>query len=56
MEEFKSMDYLQQLVNDYGKGEAMTIIETIGYLLMDNGYENARFFLDDLNELVEDEL
>jgi len=56
MNEYESMDYLQQLVNDYGKGDTLTILESISYMLMDNGHVEARMFLDSLSEIVEDEL
>ena len=53
---FKSMDYLKEL-----KGNAIItnedladVLDNIAYILADNGYENAREFLDELSEAVSD--
>ena len=57
MQEFKSMDYLEELVNNHGKKEASTILELVSYLLQDNGHGDARDFIDCLiDEVDNDEL
>ena len=56
MNELKSMDYLQELVNNYGKETTLDFLANIGYLLSDNNCTDGRMFVDNLSEVVEDEL
>ena len=56
MNEYKSMDYLEELVKNYGKDDTLSFLERIGYMLQDNGHGDSRDFLDILSEIVEDEL
>lgn len=55
MQEFKSMDYLEELVNSNGKKDTIDILEKISYLLQDNGHGDARDFLDCLIDIVDND-
>ena len=49
----KSLDYLERLVRLYDEDELLDILESIGYILTDNGETKARYLLMDLEEIVE---
>jgi hypothetical protein len=55
MNDIKSIEYLREIVKDLGKDTAMDILENISYLLWDNGHEEARFFTDELIEIIDEE-
>ena len=50
MSEYKSLDYLQEIIKDNGKESTLDILQNIAYLLCDNGYNEAEFFILDLME------
>lgn len=56
MTSYKSLDYLQEIKNDnlMSNNDLITALENIGYLLSDNGYHDARFFLDDIIDKIEE--
>ena len=56
-EKIYSVDYLAQMRHDacLSKSELLDILDNIGYILTDNGFNNARSFLDDLAALVDDD-
>ena len=56
MEELKSADYLEEIVSNIGRDNAIDVIQNISYLLQDNGYGDARYFTDRLMEIIEEEL
>ena len=50
MSEYNSLDYLQEIVKDNGKESTLDILQNIAYLLCDNGYNEAEYFILDLME------
>lgn len=56
MTEYKSLDYLSEIKNDnfMTNNDLINTLENIAYILMDNGYESARFFIDNIVEKIED--
>ena len=45
MSEYNSLDYLQQIIIDNGKESTLDILQNIAYLLCDNGYNDAEYFI-----------
>ena len=50
MSEYKSLDYLQEIIRDNGKESTLDILQNIAYILCDNGYNEAEYFILDLME------
>ena len=55
MQEYKSMDYLEELVSNHGKKETSAILELVSYMLQDNGHGDARDFIDCLIDKVDND-
>lgn len=57
MSEYKSLDYLKEIKdsNVMTKSDLIDMLQNIGYILGDNDYQSARFFLDDIIELIEND-
>lgn len=54
MDSIKSIEYLKEIIKNLGKAEATDALENIAYLLWDNNYYDARFFIEQLIEIVEE--
>ena len=55
-EEIKSLDYIDEIKELYllKNKDIADILDYIGYILTDNGYGDARGFLEDVSELLND--
>lgn len=54
MNDIKNIEYLKEIVRNLGKDEAADVLQNVAYLLWDNEYHNARFFVEELIEIVEE--
>ena len=53
--DIKSTDYLQKIVKLVGRKDAAEVLELVTYLLADNSYSDARYFFEEMQEMVENE-
>lgn len=56
MTNLKSLDYLKDIKNSnvMTTDDLIDALLNIAYVLADNGYEDARFFIDDIIDGIED--
>lgn len=54
MDSIKNIEYLKEIVRNLGKDEAADTLQNVAYLLWDNGYYNARMFVEELIEIIEE--
>ena len=55
MDNIKSTDYIQELVKNYGVSETIDILTNVGgYILMDNDHQEARMFLDNIIDFLDE--
>lgn len=57
MNEYKSIDYLTEIKKDnmMTNNDIINMLENISYILTDNGYNDARYFIDDIIDLINNE-
>lgn len=57
MTEYKSLDYLREIAsnNIMTKDDVMDMLQNISYILSDNGYYDARFFIDDIIDSIDND-
>ena len=55
MADYKSLDYLSQIKKDniMTNKDMIEMLENLGYFLTDNGYDSARYFLDEVIDNLE---
>ena len=58
MAEYKSLEYLKEIKDDnvMTKNNVVDMLQNISYILADNGYDDARYFLDDIINDIEDDI
>ncbi len=56
MMEYKSMDYLKEIKdsNIMTKDDVIDMLQNISYILADNGYNEARYFIDNIIDGIDD--
>ena len=56
MAEYKSLEYLAEIKNKnlMTQDDLVDALQNIAYILADNGYNDARYFLDEIAEAIED--
>ena len=56
MTNLKSLDYLKDIKNSnvMTESDLVDALQNIAYILADNGYHDARFFIDDIIDGIED--
>ena len=56
MTNYKSLDYLKEIKDNnlMSNDELADMLQNIAYILSDNGYIDARYFIDDLIDLIND--
>ena len=56
MTEYKSMDYLKDIKKDnyMTKSDVIDMLENISYILSDNGYHEARYFIDNIIDGIDE--
>lgn len=56
MEGYKSLEYLVEIKNNnfLTDDELTDVLQNISYILADNGYNDARYFLDEIMDLITD--
>lgn len=56
MEEYKSLEYLAEIKNNnlMTNDNLADALQNVAYILADNGYNDARYFLDGLICAIED--
>lgn len=57
MAEYKSLDYLEEIKNDncMTKKDIINMLQNISYILADNDYNDARYFIDDIIDKIDDD-
>lgn len=56
MESYKSLEYLVEIKNNnfLTDDELTDVLQYISYILADNGYADARYFIDEIMDLITD--
>lgn len=56
MTEYKSMDYLKEIKdgNIMTNDDVIDMLQNISYILADNGYHEARYFIDNVIDEIDD--
>ena len=56
MNEYKSLDYLKEIKdsNIMTKDDVIDMLQNISYILADNGYHEARYFIDNIIDDIDD--
>ena len=56
MADYKSLDYLKEIKdsNIMSNDELIDMLQNVSYILADNGYQDARYFIDAIIDDIED--